>query len=64
MYSHLLVPVDGTVLSERAVKSSLELARKLQAKVTGFVAGTPQVLVGPDEKIDGSNEDGEDDQSE
>ena len=38
MYSHLLVPVDGTVLSERAVRSSLELASKLQAKVTGFVA--------------------------
>lgn len=38
MYSHLLVPVDGTELSERAAAASLELARKLGARVTGFVA--------------------------
>jgi nucleotide-binding universal stress UspA family protein len=37
MYSHLLVPVDGTELSERAAQDSLELARKLGARVTGFV---------------------------
>ena len=38
MYTHLLVPVDGTELSERAAHASLELARKLGARVTGFVA--------------------------
>lgn len=38
MYSHLLVPVDGTELSERAAQASLELARKLGAKLTAFVA--------------------------
>lgn len=38
MYSHLLVPVDGSELSERAAAASLELARKLGARVTGFVA--------------------------
>lgn len=38
MFSHLLVPVDGTELSERATQVSLELARKLGARVTGFVA--------------------------
>lgn len=38
MYSHLLVPVDGTELSERAALASLELARKLGAKLTAFVA--------------------------
>jgi nucleotide-binding universal stress UspA family protein len=38
MYQHLLVPIDGTELSERATQSSLELARKLGARVTGFVA--------------------------
>ena len=37
MYSHLLVPVDGTELSDRAADASLELARKLGAKVTAFV---------------------------
>lgn len=38
MFTHLLVPVDGTELSERAAQSSLDLARKLGARVTGFVA--------------------------
>jgi len=38
MYSHLLVPVDGTELSERAAMASLELAHKLGARLTAFVA--------------------------
>lgn len=38
MFTHLLVPVDGTELSDRAVAKSLELAVKLGARVTGFVA--------------------------
>jgi nucleotide-binding universal stress UspA family protein len=38
MYSNLLVPVDGTELSERAAQASLELAKKLGARITGFVA--------------------------
>lgn len=38
MYTHILVPVDGSELSERAQESSLELARKLGARVTAFVA--------------------------
>jgi nucleotide-binding universal stress UspA family protein len=38
MFKHLLVPVDGSELSERAARVSLELARSLGAKVTGFVA--------------------------
>ncbi len=38
MYQHLLVPIDGTELSERAANTSLELARKLGARITAFVA--------------------------
>ncbi len=38
MYRHLLVPVDGSALSERAVDASIELARQLGADITGFVA--------------------------
>lgn len=38
MFTHLLVPVDGSELSERATQASLELARKLGARITGFVA--------------------------
>lgn len=38
MYEHLLVPVDGSELSERAMSASIELARKLGARITGFIA--------------------------
>lgn len=38
MYEHLLVPLDGSELSERAAQASLELARKLGARITAFVA--------------------------
>jgi len=37
MYHHLLVPIDGSELSERAADASLELARKVGARITGFV---------------------------
>ena len=38
MYEHLLVPVDGSDISERAMEASIELARTLSAEITGFVA--------------------------
>ncbi|MBP6250633.1 MAG: universal stress protein [Leptothrix sp. (in: Bacteria)] len=38
MFKHLLVPVDGSELSVRAMTSSIELAQKLGARITGFVA--------------------------
>jgi nucleotide-binding universal stress UspA family protein len=38
MFKHLLVPVDGSDLSVRAMTSSIELAQKLGARITGFVA--------------------------
>ena len=49
MYEHLLVPVDGSELSDRAMSASVELARKLGAKITGFIAepfATPPPGVG------------------
>lgn len=54
MYRHLLVPVDGSELSERAMSASVELAQQLGASITGFVAeplaplptpGQPQSLI-------------------
>jgi nucleotide-binding universal stress UspA family protein len=54
MYRHLLVPVDGSDLSDRAIRESIELARQLGASITGFVAeplaplpspGQPQSLM-------------------
>ena len=38
MYEHLLVPVDGGDLSERAMTASIKLAKKLRATITGFIA--------------------------
>ena len=38
MFRHLLVPIDGSELTDRAMTASLELARQLGASVTGFVA--------------------------
>ena len=38
MFQHLLVPLDGTELSERAAQMSLDLAKKLGARITAFVA--------------------------
>lgn len=38
MIKHVLVPVDGSELSGKAVAQAVELARALKAKVTGFHA--------------------------
>lgn len=40
MYQRLLVPVDGSDHSARAVRESLALARRLEATVIGFVVET------------------------
>ncbi|KAF1684645.1 universal stress protein [Pseudoxanthomonas broegbernensis] len=41
MYKHLLVPTDGSPLSDTAVDQALALARALDAKVTLFTAVEP-----------------------
>ncbi len=38
MFRHILVPVDGSDLSERAMQASIALALQLGAAITGFVA--------------------------
>lgn len=38
MFRHLLVPTDGSQLSERAVKQAISFAEKARAKVTFFYA--------------------------
>lgn len=38
MVQRLLVPVDGTELSDRAMRASIDLARQLGVAITGFVA--------------------------
>ena len=38
MYSNLLVPTDGSKLSDKAVAQALELAKAMKAKITAFHA--------------------------
>jgi nucleotide-binding universal stress UspA family protein len=48
MFKHLLVPIDGSPLTERAIKISVELAQQLGAAITGFIAEPlPPVPPGP-----------------
>ena len=48
MYKHLLVPVDGSPLTDRAIEVSVQLARQLGAEITGFIAEPlPPVPPGP-----------------
>lgn len=37
MFKHLFVPVDGSDLSHRAMEGSIDLAKSLGARITGFV---------------------------
>jgi nucleotide-binding universal stress UspA family protein len=36
MFKHLLVPTDGSPVSERAITSAMQLAKKIGAQVTSF----------------------------
>lgn len=36
MFTHLLLPTDGSPLSEMAIRNAVELAKSIHAKVTGF----------------------------
>ena len=38
MYRRILVPVDGSDLTDRAIAASIDLAQQLGAAITGFVA--------------------------
>ncbi|RZI84019.1 MAG: universal stress protein [Rubrivivax sp.] len=41
MFEHLLVPVDGSELSEKAITTSIGMAKMLGASITGFIVETP-----------------------
>lgn len=36
MYEHILLPTDGSPLSEKAIEDGIALAKALRARVTGF----------------------------
>lgn len=41
MYEHLLVPVDDSELSDKAIETSVGLAKMLGAAITGFTVEAP-----------------------
>lgn len=41
MYKHILIPTDGSPLSEAAVKQGIALAKSVSAKVTGITVSAP-----------------------
>jgi nucleotide-binding universal stress UspA family protein len=41
MFKHILIPTDGSTLSQHAVAAGVSLAKALGAKVTGFFAAPP-----------------------
>jgi nucleotide-binding universal stress UspA family protein len=38
MYKHILIPTDGSELSDKAIGAGVEFARSIGARVTGFTA--------------------------
>jgi nucleotide-binding universal stress UspA family protein len=45
MFKNVLIPTDGSPLSQKAVVKGVELAKSLGAKVTGFFAAPPATPV-------------------
>ena len=46
MYKHILVPTDGSALSDKAVEAAIKLAQLLGARITAFHAVEPYPLQG------------------
>jgi len=56
MFKHILVPTDGSKLSQKAVKEAFDLARSSKAKVTALhvfpkFSGSPYGTFGPSEDV-------------
>ncbi|HSN20850.1 MAG TPA: universal stress protein [Usitatibacter sp.] len=41
MYKHILIPTDGSELSDKAVRAGIDLASTVKARVTVFTASPP-----------------------
>ena len=48
MYKHILIPTDGTALSEAAVTQGIALARSVGARVTGMTVSPPYQMLAVD----------------
>jgi nucleotide-binding universal stress UspA family protein len=41
MFKHILLPTDGSVLSETAIKKGVEFAKEINAKISGLTVSKP-----------------------
>jgi nucleotide-binding universal stress UspA family protein len=48
MYHHILIPTDGSELSEKAIGQGVALAKALGAQVTGLTVSTPFHVIAVD----------------
>lgn len=53
MFEHILLPTDGSPLSEIAIRKGIELARSIQAKVTGLCVLPKQRYFSYDSELSG-----------
>lgn len=51
MYKHILLPTDGSDRSIRAITAGIELAKALNARVTGLFVSEATYLPGDDEDL-------------
>jgi nucleotide-binding universal stress UspA family protein len=51
MFRNILVPTDGSVLSRKAIKRAVQLAKEQKGRVTGFYVGPTWKPGGNDESI-------------
>jgi nucleotide-binding universal stress UspA family protein len=58
MYKHILIPTDGSELSQKGVRHGIELARAVKARVTSITVVSPSIVFDfePD-KFKGPSED-------
>jgi nucleotide-binding universal stress UspA family protein len=38
MFKHILIPIDGTEFSDRAIDAGVRFAKSIDARITGFIA--------------------------
>ena len=63
MYQHILLPTDGSELSEAAIRNAVQLAKLLGARVTGLcvaveplvAGGLGEVMIGHDHAVQAAN---------
>jgi nucleotide-binding universal stress UspA family protein len=48
MYTHILIPTDGSELSNNAIRYGVALAKAVNAKVTGITVTTPFHVIAMD----------------